>query len=302
MSSKNPQPHPFLKWAGGKSRVVPQLLELFPKEKFNSYYEPFLGGGAVYFAISPKEGRLNDKNKTLIATYKAVRDNPTKLINELMCIQDEYLNLPDIEKKKEYYLGRRQEFNSILKNSPKRAALFIFLNKTGFNGMYRENRTGGYNIPFGKQARPLICDKENIQRVSKDLQRIDLTSTSYKDALDGAGPGDFVYLDPPYYPLSKTSSFTEYQAGGFSTQDQIELRDVFRELDRRGCLVMMSNSACKEIKELYSEFHIFTIKVGRAINAKGGDRGKIDEYVVTNYLPKESANHRKNLFPKLEGV
>lgn len=273
---------PFLKWAGGKSRVVSQLIELFP-EKFNSYYEPFLGGGALYFRISPQSGRLNDLNCALIDTYTTLRDNPEALLKSLSKLQDQYRSLDTIDSKRRFYLVNRAEFNRLKKGSIKKSALFIFLNKTGFNGMYRENSSGQYNIPFGKQENPLICDIENLRRVSKVLKVIDITCTSYKDALAGASRGDLVYLDPPYYPISKTSNFTEYQAGGFSVKDQVELRDMFKTLDRKGCYVMMSNSACEEIKELYAGYNIYSVRVARAINSKAGKRGKIDEYVVTNY-------------------
>lgn len=273
---------PFLKWAGGKSRVVKQILELFP-ENFNSYYEPFLGSAAMYFAVSPQHGRLNDSNTALIATYITLRDHPHKLISELESLQSEYYSLPSIEAKKDYYLRRRHEFNSTNRKSVRKSALFIFLNKTGFNGMYRENSKGEYNIPFGRHEKPLICDKDNLLIVSVDLQDIDLTSTSYENAFKDAKKGDLIYLDPPYYPLSKTSNFTEYQAGGFGIKDQIKLRDVFNELSQKGCYVIMSNSACTEIRELYFHYNISEIQVARAINSKAGKRGKIKEYVIKNY-------------------
>lgn len=280
---KRVKAHPFIKWAGGKSRVVVRIKSFFPKD-FNSYYEPFLGSAALYFAVSPRKGRLNDLNRALIDTYKVVRDNVEVLIVELTKIQDEYYNLDNIELKKEYYLARRVEFNAIsTPSSTRKSALFIFLNKTGFNGMYRENRSGQYNIPFGKHDHPLICDEVNLRTVSGDLQDIDLTSTSYQDAIHDAKSGDLVYLDPPYYPLTNTSNFTEYQAGGFTVDDQIKLRDIFRELDKRGCYVVMSNSACSEIDDLYKGYNIARIKVARAINSKSNMRGKIDEVIITNF-------------------
>jgi len=275
--------HPFIKWAGGKSRVVGCIKNFFPK-KFNSYFEPFLGSAALYFAVSPRKGRLNDLNKALIDTYIVVRDNVELLIIELTKVQDEYYKLARIELKKEYYLERRSEFNAIsMPSSTRKSALFIFLNKTGFNGMYRENKSGQYNIPFGKQNHPLICDEANLRTVSSDLRDINLTSMSYQDAIRDAGPKDLVYLDPPYYPLTSTSNFTEYQAGGFTVKDQTELRDIFRELDKKGCYVVMSNSACKEINDLYEGYSISHIQVARAINSKINKRGKIDEVVITNF-------------------
>jgi DNA adenine methylase len=279
------QARPFLKWAGGKSKVITQLLELFPSS-FDSYYEPFLGGGALYFAISPQSGRLNDLNHVLIDTYIALRDNPDSLIKRLDKIQTMYYKLETIDAKRSFYLDKRDKFNMIKNNSVEKSALFIFLNKAGFNGMYRENRAGKYNIPFGNHVHPLISDKNNLRKVSDVLKNIDITCLNYEDALLGVSKNDLVYLDPPYYPLSSTSKFTEYQAGGFSVNDQIKLRDVFKELSDKGCFVMMSNSACKEVRELYSEFNIFEVDVARSINSKAVKRGKIKEYVITNYLPR----------------
>lgn len=284
------QAKPFLKWAGGKSRVVSQLLELFPAS-FNSYYEPFLGSGALYFAIAPQYGRLNDANTTLISTYQTLRDDPDSLIIELDNLQTDYRGQNTVDQKRIYYLARRKEFNSLTDSSVRKSALFIFLNKTGFNGMYRENNLGEYNIPFGKHKNPTILDESNLRKISSVLQNIEITHGSYKDALVGASSGDLVYLDPPYYPLSSTSNFTQYQAGGFSIEEQVELRDLFKKLDQQGCLVMMSNSACEEIEKLYADFNIYPIKVARAINSKGGKRGKIDEYVITNYRPLKIATN-----------
>lgn len=274
---------PFIKWAGGKSRVAVRIKSFFPKD-FNAYYEPFLGSAALYFAVSPRTGRLNDSNRALIDTYKVVRDNVEELIVELKIIQSEYYSLASIDLKKEYYLARRVEFNVVhTRLSTRKSALFIFLNKTGFNGMYRENKSGQYNIPFGKHDHPLICDEANLRAVSSDLQDIDLTSTSYEDAIRDAKSGDLVYLDPPYYPLTDTSKFTEYQAGGFTIPDQIKLRDIFRELDEKGCYVVMSNSALDKVYTLYEGYNIAHIQVARAINSKTNKRGKIDEVIITNF-------------------
>lgn len=286
MSAKRVKP--FLKWAGGKSRVAKQIASFFPSA-FNQYYEPFLGSGAVYFEVSPREGCLNDLNSALINTYTCVKKNPDELIEALLILQDEYYSYTNTEQQQVMYLEKRREYN-ILNASHKEtpstevSALFIFLNKTGFNGMYRENSRGEYNIPFGRHARPLICDANNIRAVSNDLKRIRLMSGSYVQAIRAAQKGDLVYLDPPYYPIKPpTASFTEYQAGGFSHADQIALLDAYRELSNRGCYVVMSNSACKEIEELYQDFNLYKIQVGRAINSKPQHRGKIDEFVITNF-------------------
>ena len=281
--TKKQKAHPFIKWAGGKSRIVGDIKQFFPKD-FNLYFEPFLGSAALYFAVSPRKGRLNDLNSALIDTYKVVRDDVESLIIELTKVQSEYYGLANIDFKREYYLDRRAEFNTIsMPSSTRKSALFIFLNKTGFNGMYRENKSGQYNIPFGKHNNPLICDAINLRTVSSDLHEIDLTSTSYKEAIKNAKSGDLVYLDPPYYPLTGTSKFTEYQAGGFTVDDQVELSGIFRELNTKGCYVVMSNSSCKEVRQLYSDFSISEIDVARAINSKVGKRGKVKELVIKNF-------------------
>ena len=281
---------PFVKWAGGKSRVADEIASYFPdKALFGRYYEPFLGSAALYFKVSPQKGRLNDKNKTLINTYLSVKQDPDGLIKELLNLQKQYFSLNTESDKKQMYLEKRDEFNLCkTQTSLKSSALFIFLNKTGFNGMYRENLSGNYNIPFGRHNKPLICDADNIRVVSSHLKDIDLTSGSYEEAVKDAKKGDLVYLDPPYYPLtSQETNFNEYQAGGFGVKDQEELRDVYKDLADRGCYVVMSNSNCDEIKKLYKDFNIQYIKVARAINSNGKKRNKIDEVVITNFTLKD---------------
>jgi DNA adenine methylase len=284
---------PFVKWAGGKTRVVPQILEYFPAE-FKRYHEPFLGGGALYFSISPQNGCLNDKNCVLIEAYLHIRDDLNKLILDLTKIEKEYYSLLTLEEKAEYYYEQRIEFNTLNKKSLHRSALFIFLNKTGYNGMYRENSMGGYNIPFGKRKQPIICDTDNLKLVSDVLRQIDIRCGSYDEALEDAVAGDFIYLDPPYEPINRTSNFTEYQAGGFVQDDQRKLAEVYRELSKKGCMVMMSNSTAKLIYELYSEFFINKITVSRGINATKSARGKIEELIITNYEPVKGAYLAKN--------
>jgi len=248
-----------------------------------------LGGGSLYFSISPQKGCLNDLNSTLIGTYLNIRNSCTLLIKDLSKIQDQYRALESIGDKADYYYQRRFEFNSISKKSIRKSSLFIFLNKTGFNGMYRENSKGEFNIPFGKQLKPLICDKENLLKVSEVLKQIDITCGVYEESIKNAVAGDFIYFDPPYEPLNSTSSFTQYQAGGFTQEDQRKLSIAFKQLSERGCFVMMSNSTAKLIKELYAEFEINTVSVGRTINSAGAKRGKIQELVITNYTPTKGA-------------
>lgn len=275
---------PFLKWAGGKSRLSKQISSFFPK-KFNRYFEPFLGSGAIYFTISPQEGILNDLNKYLIGTYEIIRDNPVGLIKKLKNINEVYHSLPSIEAKSNYYYDARNRYNGMRSTDLDKAALFIFLNKAGYNGMYRENSKGEYNIPFGKHEKCLICDEDNLLRVSHDLKDIKFTSTDYKNALKEAKKGDLVYLDPPYIPISKTSSFTQYQKEGFSFEEQIKLKEIALELHKKGCYVVISNSSCKKSKDLYSDkaFTIRTVKITRQIHFS---KKVVPEIVVTNFTSR----------------
>lgn len=275
------KPKPFVKWVGGKRQLLKQFreLNLYPPECFNpesnTYFEPFVGGGAVFFDLLPKHAELSDTNRELVMTYNVIKDNVDGLIKSL---KKHIYN-------KEYYLGvRAQDINEL--SDIDVASRFIFLNRTGFNGMYRVNKSGQFNVPFGRYKNPLICDENNLRKVSEALQGIAITHRDYKDVLKLAKIGDFIYFDPPYYPLNPTSSFTAYTAKGFFEKEQIELRDTFVELHERGCFVMLSNSDTPFINELYSELEgvsINKIIAGRAINSKGSKRGKINEVLITNY-------------------
>lgn len=273
---------PFVKWVGGKGRLVPQLLEHFPDE-YNDYYEPFAGGGALFFAIAPPVAHISDMNTVLIAAYKRIKKDVGGLITELRQLDDEYKALETLDEKKELYLAKRAEFNSLDNTAPEKVALLIFLNKTCFNGMYRENSKGGFNVPFGKHPNPTICDEENLRAVAAELKHTSIKLSPYDKAIKNAKAGDFVYLDPPYHPLNATSSFTSYHADGFTADDQIKLRDAFKELSERGCKVMLSNSNSEFINDIYKEFNIHKIHAARSINANGAGRGKIQEVLVTNY-------------------
>jgi DNA adenine methylase len=276
---------PFLKWAGGKSRIARQIADYFP-ENFNKYYEPFLGSGAVYFTVSPQKGILNDLNKYLIGTYEIVRDYPEDLLRELDKIHEYYHSLPSLDEKADYYYDARMRYNKKDKMDVLKAALFIFLNKAGFNGMYRENSKGEYNIPFGKHDKCLISDRENILEVSKNLKDITFVSGDYKDALSAAKAGDLIYLDPPYVPVSKTANFTQYQKEGFSFDEQMKLRDLAIDLHKRGCYVVISNSSCPKSRGLYPApiFNIHTIEITRLIHRS---KKVVPEIVVTNFVPEE---------------
>lgn len=275
------QARPFVKWVGGKTQLIPQLTALLPQD-YHAYFEPFLGGGALFFNLKPHTAYINDINKTLIHTYKVIKEHPTELCKTLCSLGEEYLAL-DHEGRKAFYYDRRTEFNALTVPNTRKATLMIFLNKTCFNGMYRENSKGHFNVPFGDYKNPKICDRDNLYAVHELLEHVTPTSLSYKDAVKQAKKGDFVYFDPPYHPLNQTSSFTSYSLDNFTSKDQEELRDLFIELDKRGCYVMLSNSASSFIEDLYKGYRQEYVLAGRAINSKGDKRGKIKELVVLNY-------------------
>ncbi len=277
----NAKPKPFVKWVGGKRQLLRQFRELglYPPEDFNpitnSYYEPFVGGGAVFFDLLPKNAELSDLNNELVTTYNVIKNNVDELIQSLQ------KHIYD----KEYYLKVRAKKVEDLSDVGI-ASRFIFLNRTGFNGLYRVNKSGQFNVPFGRYNNPVICDEDNLRRVSDALQDVTITHQDYKHVLKTAKSGDFIYLDPPYYPINATSSFTSYTAEGFLEKEQTELRDTFVKLHEKGCFVMLSNSDTPFINELYSGLDGITINkitAGRSINSKGSGRGKITEVLVTNY-------------------
>ena len=277
----NAKPKPFVKWVGGKRQLLRQFRELglYPPEDFNpitnTYYEPFVGGGAVFFDLLPKNAELSDLNNELVITYNVIKNNVDELIQSLQ------KHIYD----KEYYLEVRAKKIDDL-SDVEVASRFIFLNRTGFNGLYRVNKSGQFNVPFGRYNNPVICDEDNLRRVSDALQDVTITHQDYKNVLKTAKSGDFIYLDPPYYPINATSSFTSYTAEGFLEKEQTELRDTFVKLHKKGCFVMLSNSDTPFINELYSGLDGITINkitAGRSINSKGSGRGKITEVLVTNY-------------------
>jgi DNA adenine methylase len=274
---------PFVKWVGGKRQLLKQFrdMDLYPPHNFdaykNTYFEPFAGGGAVFFDLLPKKAILSDSNKDLVITYNVIKNNVEDLIKSLR----------KHKHNKEYFLKIRAQKVSTLSDI-EIASRFIYLNRTCFNGMYRVNSKGEFNVPFGDNKNPLICDEVNLKKVSVSLQKVTINHADYKNVLKKAKKGDFVYFDPPYYPINKTSSFTAYTADSFLDKEQIELRDTFYELHKRGCFVMLSNSDTPFINKIYSEFKDKKIKIskvqaGRVINSKGTGRGKITEVLVTNY-------------------
>lgn len=243
----NAKPKPFVKWVGGKRQLLRQFRELglYPPEDFNpitnTYYEPFVGGGAVFFDLLPKNAELSDLNNELVITYNVIKNSVDELIQSLQ------KHIYD----KEFYLKVRAKKIDDLSNIEV-ASRFIFLNRTGFNGLYRVNKSGQFNVPFGRYNNPVICDEKNLRQVSQALQDVSITHQDYKNSLETAKIGDFIYLDPPYYPINATSSFTSYTAEGFLEKEQTELRNTFVMLHEKGCFVMLSNSDTPFINELYS--------------------------------------------------
>ncbi len=275
------KPKPFVKWVGGKRQLLVQfkLRNLYPPEKFNlingRYFEPFVGGGAVFFDLLPEKAFLSDLNNELVITYNVIKNNIDELAKSLKKHKYE----------KEYFLKIRTKDPKKLSDIEV-ASRFIYLNRTCFNGMYRVNSKGGFNVPFGKYSNPLICDEQNLRRVSKVLKNVEIKCQDYKEVLKKAKKGDFVYFDPPYFPVSKTASFTSYTKEAFLEKEQIELRNTFLELHKRGCFVMLSNSDTSLINNIYSGHkgvRITKVEAGRAINSKASGRGKITEVLVTNY-------------------
>jgi DNA adenine methylase len=270
----------FLKWAGGKLQLIEQFENLFPAD-FCNYYEPFIGSGAVFFYLKskskPNKVILSDTNEELINCFAVVRDKPSELIEVL-------LNHRKRHSKQYYYEMRDLESERL--DSVCRAARMIYLNKTCFNGLYRVNSKGEFNVPFGDHKNPSIFNRNTLYRASQMLQDAVLRVMTFDKVLDFAGKYDFVYFDPPYIPLSKTSSFTRYSKSEFSIKEQNQLSEVFRALDSMGCFVMLSNSDHSLIRELYRDYdkNIVVVRAKRKINSVGSKRGAINEIVVTNYL------------------
>ena len=264
---------PFIKWAGGKSQLLPNMSKLFPpKEQIGRYFEPFLGGGAVFFYLQHPRSFLSDSNKELVELYEAVKNNVEELIKALKSHKNE----------REYFYEVRAQKSSNLSQT-ERAARFIYLNKTCFNGLYRVNSKGEFNVPFGRYKNPTICDAEGLRSASIALQNASIANNDYQSVLSKAKPTDFIYFDPPYHPLNKTSSFTSYTSEKFGEDEQKQLAKIYRSLAECGCFVMLSNSDTPLIRELYKDFYIHEIQANRAINSKPEGRGKITELLIINY-------------------
>jgi len=281
---KEDAPKPFIKWVGGKRQLLRQFRDrkLYPPEEFNpkkaTYFEPFVGGGAMFFDLKPKKAILSDMNFELVTTYNVIKNDVESLIKKLKYHKS--------KNSKEYFLKVRAR--DVKKLSPlDMAARFIYLNRTCFNGLFRVNSSGGFNVPYGKNKNPMICDEENLRKVSKSSKGIKIIHEDYKKVLDRAKKGDFIYFDPPYYPVNKTSSFTSYTKEAFLEREQMELSSTFLELHHRGCYVMLSNSNTPFIRELYKnlgdKIKIKKVYATRAINSVASKRGEIRELVVINY-------------------
>ena len=270
---------PFVKWAGGKNGLINSLISFIPKN-FNSYFEPFVGGGALFFylknlnILNSKKIYLNDKNTELINAYKQIKINPNKLLEELEILKNNH--------SKEYFYKIRnldRDFDFYSLSEVFRAARFIYLNKTCFNGLCRYNAKGNFNTPIGSYKNPKIYDKDLIFSVHEVLKNVSITNKDFEVVSLKAKKGDFIYFDPPYYPINKTSSFVSY-TDNFSANEQIRLYKLFKMLDCEGIKVLQSNSNTDFIKELYEDFEIIEVISKRAINCKGDKRGKITELII----------------------
>jgi DNA adenine methylase len=305
LANRDSSVRPFLKWAGGKRQLLPQIRRFYPAN-FGAYYEPFIGSGAVFFdlynrgRLAGRKAVLIDNNADLVGCYLMVRDQPGTVVRHLMKLAHDYRQDP----KAHYYTVRDRQFNPerrrILNGrgqksslyTPALAAKLIYLNRTGFNGLFRLNSRGEFNVPLGRYTNPQICDRANLERVRVALMetRADICQAPFETVLDRAAPGDFVYFDPPYAPLSRTALFTSYTADGFSPADQRRLQQVTIELARRGCFVLLSNSTAPEIAELYdgnrdaaaAGLAAYKVPAKRAINRDAAGRGEILEYLISN--------------------
>ena len=291
---------PFIKWVGGKGQLLSEINKLYPVElgkNINKYAEIFVGGGAVLFDILSKykldEVYISDKNLELINTYKSIRDNVDILIKSLKGMEEQYIPL-DNKNRKDYYYKKREEYNSLKINSEvnniEKAVLFIFLNKTCFNGLYRVNKKGEFNVPMGAYKKPKICDEENLKNVSLALKKVKIIYADYRESESFIDEKTFVYIDPPYRPLNITSSFTSYTENDFNDKEQIELAEYINVLNKKGAKIVISNSDPKNndiddnfFDKLYNNYNINRVKATRMLNSNASLRGAINELLITNY-------------------
>ena len=271
---------PFVKWVGGKQQLLAQFEDLFPKS-FRRYFEPFVGGGAVFFHLwnagrIPEQTFLFDNNRELVNAYLVVRDKVDELIDTLAVHKEKH-------DKRYYYKIRRLDRQGLEFSDVARAARTIYLNRTCYNGLYRVNSSGQFNVPIGSYVNPQVLYEDVLRAASAALQDITIDTRDFRSMVDLAQPEDFFYFDPPYDPLSKTASFTGYTRDSFSAEDQRELAGIFGALADRGAFVMLSNSDTPLVRDLYRDFRIETVRAKRAVNSDANGRGGITEVVVLNY-------------------
>lgn len=269
-------PHPFIKWVGGKRQLLSQLIPYIP-EHFDTYIEPFVGGGALFFYLLPENSILIDNNPELINCYNVIKNKVEELI----------ISLKKHKNEKEYYYQIRDfdrdldKYNRL--TDVERASRTIYLNKTCYNGLYRVNSKNQFNTPFGRYDNPKICDEENLRAVSISLKNAKIALGDFEKVLEFAQKDDFIYFDSPYDPLNQTASFTSYTKDNFGKSEQIRLQSVFRKLDSKKCKILLSNANTEFIKELYKDYNIYTLYANRAVNSDATKRGKIKEVLISNF-------------------
>jgi DNA adenine methylase len=304
MQMENKKAKPFLKWAGGKTQLITDIEKVLPKKFMNkkfTFVEPFVGSGAILFWILnnfPKVEKavINDINADLTNVYKIIASNPIELISVLKDFQEEYHSIDlEVDNKREYYTQKRTLFNTRSTDKATQAALFIFLNRTCFNGLFRVNKSNGFNVPIGSYKKPMICDADNIFAVSEALQKVEILTGDYQQTLLYAEKPALFYFDPPYKPLSKTSSFNTYSKEEFDDKEQIRLRDFCKRLNSLDHNWILSNSDVKGkdmddnfFDDIYDEFNINRVFARRSINANAEKRGKLTELLITNYKNEQT--------------
>lgn len=279
MAKNNKLIAPFLKWVGGKRQLMSSIIDHLPNDiKDYKYIEPFIGGGAVLFNLQPKNATINDSNKELINVYQVIKNNLEELIVDLKKHKNEADYFYEIRS-----LDRSEEFEKL--TDVQKASRVIFLNKTCFNGLYRVNSAGEFNSPFGRYKNPNIVNEPTLKAVNKFLNNnnIEILSGDYNDVLKNTDKKCFVYLDPPYHPISESSNFTGYVQGGWNIYDQVDLKTACDELEKKGVKFLLSNSSAPFIEDLYKDYKITVVKANRAINSNGANRGEVDEVLIRNY-------------------
>ncbi len=280
-------PRPVVKWAGGKWKLLERLAPRIPQGRFGTYAEPFAGGAAMFFSLADERrfdrARLSDKNEELVALYKAIKSDVDALVDRLRAIASDYARM-DEEARSAFFYEMRQKQTKQMR-AVDRAARLLFLNKTCFNGLWRVNSKGVFNVPFGRYEKPRILDEEALRAAHRALQHAEIVNEDFETVLEGLGAEDFVYFDPPYIPVSKTASFTAYAADGFGWEEQERLARTMAELRERGVRAMLSNGESAQVRELYAKYglHMTTIQARRSINSDPTKRGEVAELVVTTY-------------------